>query len=483
MGMILPVTPPKKNKIQHLLDKYYHSPEGSLVPSSVGDTWGRDNGRVVQGGRAYDFDGVDDYVDYGDILNFNNQSFSAGCWFNTTETTAFRLLQKRGTGLAAKGWQISLTPDVHTDWRNTVIDDGTNLLQFDTVSINENDGQWHHVFLTFDAAAGTGKLYIDGVLKGEKTNVNLVGADLTTTRKLTFGNAWDSDTSTSQYFDGNAFDARIYSKVLSASEINGLYNFNEINKLELKLRGLFDDTGNISYDSSGNNNHGNKINIDPVTFNYKGLGIPYSYLDTIGYTLSDGAAYYLDLAATTLIPKGELIPRDESDVTKCVAYLAGGTKAPLLYKGQVAYDGHLVESNCLSFDNVDDEITTSSRFDFIHETGIFEIEFYCNFLNRNDATYADTVLQTKWVDLDRGIRISYANKSTTGIPHNTLYVITTTTQYVVYSDSFDTGEVQHFRIVGDGSKIKIYRNDTDVTVESPENTSVSMVLEAVYNKR
>ncbi len=86
-----------------------------------------------------------------------------------------------------------------------------------------NDGQWHNIAMTRNAATGTVQLYVDGVLNGSGTfdtgnktsQFSVIGA-LTDV-------ASDGVTRTGDnYFNGQLDEVRIYNQVLSANEIAGL---------------------------------------------------------------------------------------------------------------------------------------------------------------------------------------------------------------------------------------------------------------------
>jgi len=92
------------------------------------------------------------------------------------------------------------------DWGNAVWRDS---------QISLNDNQWHHVACTFQDNVVNGTLcYVDGVLR------------YTTTMKVgnQTVNVMIGETNGSQYFGGLIDDARIYTRVLSAAEVQRLYN-------------------------------------------------------------------------------------------------------------------------------------------------------------------------------------------------------------------------------------------------------------------
>lgn len=81
------------------------------------------------------------------------------------------------------------------------------------------DGNWHHIFGTFDGT--TFKGYIDGELKVTK---EITHALLSRTNLGIGGRHSTSDTSFADYYLGNMSDFRIYATALSAAQIAELYN-------------------------------------------------------------------------------------------------------------------------------------------------------------------------------------------------------------------------------------------------------------------
>ncbi|HTQ39662.1 MAG TPA: CotH kinase family protein [Pirellulales bacterium] len=86
-----------------------------------------------------------------------------------------------------------------------------------------NNGQWHNIAMTRDVSTGIVQLYVDGVLQGTSTfdtgsktsQFFLIGA-------LTDVASNGTTINGANYFNGSLDDVRIYSRVLSASEIAGL---------------------------------------------------------------------------------------------------------------------------------------------------------------------------------------------------------------------------------------------------------------------
>jgi hypothetical protein len=77
------------------------------------------------------------------------------------------------------------------------------------------DGRWHFVAATRDGNSGQMKLYVDGVLEGERTGPP---GTRSAPRRITMGRLQTD----CNFFAGSLADVRLYSRVLSADEIRFL---------------------------------------------------------------------------------------------------------------------------------------------------------------------------------------------------------------------------------------------------------------------
>jgi len=199
--------------------------------SGSGTIWydlsGNGNSGTLENGVGFDsgnggslsFDGEDDYVDFTLEPDLNGKSFSAGCWFKTTDTD-MRLIQNCSTGGfgTKNGFQISVIDNTFANIG--VTDSSGNFVRFDTVSSTSyTNGNWHFVCLTFNTSTGTAELYLDGIFSASGTDTGLIGANMNGVG-LEIGRA----NASSQYLNGNISYAFMYNRALTADEI--LQNFN-----------------------------------------------------------------------------------------------------------------------------------------------------------------------------------------------------------------------------------------------------------------
>lgn len=185
----------------------------------------------------------------------------------------------------------------------------------------------------------TGYLYINGVLSGTEDFSNLIylGTGVSNLMRYTFGVATQFP-----LIDGFVYDFIIDELDVSGDFLQNLANY----KCEEK-------TGTIGFDSSGNDNHGTATNAitvpvddNPNSIHQYQYKIP-PYLNTVGFTISDGISYYLDSANTQLIPGWVLIPRLENSPLppfKCAAYSGVGVRADLQFIGHGQNDAEYVNS-------------------------------------------------------------------------------------------------------------------------------------------
>jgi hypothetical protein len=159
--------------------------------------------------QAYSFDGNNDYITYGDILNstFITNTFSISCWVYITDYTDGDGYH----GMIINKWHTSDSSD------NAFIlycDGSWNTNGADTAFTQPSLNTWHHIVVTMDG--GTAKIYLDGSLDATGT-----GHDCnTTTYPLRIGNLWNN----AYDFTGTIDEVGIWSRALTSQEVSELYN-------------------------------------------------------------------------------------------------------------------------------------------------------------------------------------------------------------------------------------------------------------------
>jgi hypothetical protein len=150
------------------------------------------------------FSGSGAYISAGNPTALKLTSGTLSAWIKTSSAKAGWqgiITKQKAYGMFLRDGKFAIF-----DWSSTT----------HSTDVNLADSKWHHVAVTFQSGVNNGTiLYIDGV------------ATLTTSMKVADQNqslsiGTGSSTSNGQDFKGLIDDARIYNKVLSASEIRAL---------------------------------------------------------------------------------------------------------------------------------------------------------------------------------------------------------------------------------------------------------------------
>ena len=233
--------------------------------------------RLDQPGRAYNFDGVDDYIDAASLTDATNMSFSFWAKDVTTGATKGFISNRIGGGRYFMG--------ISTHSRMYFYNTGGTPNAHLGPSIPVNDGEWHHYTYVLDN--NSVRLYFD--------NTEIYNGSITYLKagERIFRIARDSV----GYTTAKMSDVRIYNKALTEDEIEHVYTLGTsgINPTTTNLVAQYkmDDANSaLTFDSSGNWNHGTKTNITANTFHYEGSDVPYSFQNEVGYT--SGLAFDTD---------------------------------------------------------------------------------------------------------------------------------------------------------------------------------------------
>ncbi len=188
------------------------------------------------------FDGVDDYVAVGGESTFDTTgAMTVACWIKV--------------GAFNKQWQAIITKG-DTAWRLTR-DDTNNGVAFSCNGLTTplvasltsvNDGQWHHVVGVYTGSQLL--IYVDGALNN---SVNSSGAVSTNNTAVRIG---ANAAAAGREFNGALYDARVYGRALSATEVSTIYNLTGL----LAQWKLDQTSGASAFDSSPYGNQGTYVN-------------------------------------------------------------------------------------------------------------------------------------------------------------------------------------------------------------------------------
>lgn len=165
-------------------------------------------------GQAAQFDGIDDYVSVPFILNPSTANFTAAAWVyatgeDTTRTENIILVQEDGTGIG-RAWLARTASTASTPNKLFTFLGGTALVSTSNLTLNN----WYHVVVTVNGAET--KLYLNGTQEAWATTTqnNADGTMRVASHKTgVSGEKWQ----------GRIDEVRIYSRALSASEVQALY--------------------------------------------------------------------------------------------------------------------------------------------------------------------------------------------------------------------------------------------------------------------
>ncbi len=229
-------------------------------------------------GQALNFDGATNYVDIANSSGVadNLSNFTVGACIKTTASTGnIPIISKVGSGgfTSGEGWML------YRAGTRVGIQLQTNVSNYSVAydaGLDINDGKWHHVAAVISGSS-ISAIYIDGISRALTSSSGGTVTSYTNSSNIRIANDYNSE-----LFQGGIDDARVYNRVLSASEINQLYTLGTAGHVNTSvstpgsslLNGLVgwwtfdgkDTLGGTIYDRSGNGNSGNATGYATSTF-------------------------------------------------------------------------------------------------------------------------------------------------------------------------------------------------------------------------
>ncbi len=187
-----------------------------VVTDSVGNAVLANGATWVAGqnGTALGLDGVNDYAETNtDLSQWLGGTSTLAFWIKTTQQGTNVFYEAPGvTGVE----QFGGDNDIMWGWLNATGQIGIHPGNDLGLSSNKpvNDGVWHSIALTRDAATGVMQVYIDGVF--DKQVTSFIGLKSTPFSRI---GSIDDTGGTPSYLGGSLDDVRIYNRVLTAAEI------------------------------------------------------------------------------------------------------------------------------------------------------------------------------------------------------------------------------------------------------------------------
>lgn len=278
-------------------DQSNHGNDGTLHGSVGLPSFQTDTPSALSGGKSLDFDDSGDARTNGQYVSLD-MSFSGAGSLPTFSVSAWFKSSAVDTG-PDDNWAI-LDFD-RSEFFNLFVRPTDGRIGFSTraASIHDmlsdttglNDGEWHHVAVTFDASVGK-SIYIDGALDH---SANPHGGAALGTSATRFGFIGDGSEASSEngprndlFYDGSVDDIAMWSRALGSTEIAALHGGDNIVPVVTQLNG--------SPTLSGSSTEGAGVTMNPDgSFTYDPTTSAALQALSAGVTQNDTFAYTVDL--------------------------------------------------------------------------------------------------------------------------------------------------------------------------------------------
>jgi len=158
--------------------------------------------------KCLSFDGLDDRVHCGNVLDMGVADFTLMCFIKTLQVGQKYIINKNWI---TPFWDLRINAGKILG----ALGDGVGARVAISAS-TVNDDKWHHVACTFDRSANA-QVYIDGEPDGAPVDITAMG-NIDNPNPLVFG-CQQSNASMANFFTGLIDEIRIYTRVLTASEM------------------------------------------------------------------------------------------------------------------------------------------------------------------------------------------------------------------------------------------------------------------------
>ena len=171
---------------------------------------------------AYEFDGVSDYIDCGDINELNSASaLTISGWYKDNDISGHNRHFDKGNE-----WDYDLSAATYSNRLYFEVGNGANTYAYWTGYSSEiTSGEWYHAVFVFNGSGATNadrvKIFVNGVEK----SLSFGGGSMPTTTADLSGYSFTlSKNNPSQSWDRAIDEVLIWNRILSSDEILDLYN-------------------------------------------------------------------------------------------------------------------------------------------------------------------------------------------------------------------------------------------------------------------
>ncbi|WPY98028.1 LamG-like jellyroll fold domain-containing protein [Christiangramia sp. OXR-203] len=158
-----------------------------------------------------DFDGIDDYIDFGDNYGFSSGNFTFEVWVKPESISGSQtILSKRDVSTGNNGYELIINNGSPTfKWNGKTV----------STSSKVNTSRWFHIAVIYD---GTARLYVDGIDVGNATGTN----PSTSVAPYLLGATYNSanPTTPQSHFSGWMEELRIWNVALTQTQLRFMMN-------------------------------------------------------------------------------------------------------------------------------------------------------------------------------------------------------------------------------------------------------------------
>jgi len=174
-------------------------------------------------GRGLIFDGIDEYVTFGDIADFERtQAFSIEFWFKTATSGTEMIISKQQNSGVYRGYNVFIESGL---LKVMLVSDnsGANRI-FKATTSTYNDNAFHHVVVTYaGTSAASGLLiYVDGSTVSTTTITDALSATILNNVPLQISGREGGNV----VLNGTVDEVVIYNKAITAAQVLTRYNSN-----------------------------------------------------------------------------------------------------------------------------------------------------------------------------------------------------------------------------------------------------------------
>lgn len=166
------------------------------------------------------FDGNDEYIDLGDIANFEKTDpFSIEFWFKTN-VDHIGVFVSRYTNTIHRGWMAYLKPSGTVALSLATARDNRCVVY--TIKDTFLDNNWYHVIITYDGSgiASGIHIYVNNIDESLVTFKNSLGGTILNTANCCLGRRESADL----YYNGFLDEVVIYNFELNSEDVDYRYN-------------------------------------------------------------------------------------------------------------------------------------------------------------------------------------------------------------------------------------------------------------------